>query len=151
MKILSALTYLTAICWLALGCNGIFEPEKWPSYLQQVRNESTHRIVVTAYHEDSSQVKTELLVGQVVEEQADRSRFSVRFGSNDSIHVVFDDSVLVAHRSTNLNELDRHMMSYSSWEYDTLEETRHGPSILMEYTFTNADFEEALEKGIKIE
>jgi hypothetical protein len=96
-------------------------------------------------------VKTELLTGQVVEQQADRSRFSERFGSDDSIHVVFDDSLLMAHRSTNLNELDRHMMSDSSWKYDTLEETRHGPSILMAYTFTDADFEEALEKGRKVE
>ena len=153
MKISSVFICSAAICWLAaIGCNGIFQPEFVTDTISQIQNTSSHQISISAYDLDSLRVQMLLLPGeQQIDTFLEHEPFVI-FSSDDSVFVTFDDSVLMPHQKVNVFDVDRHLMSTSSWEYETVDEYgRFGRLVRVQYTFTNADFEEALEKGIKIE
>jgi hypothetical protein len=151
MKILSVFICSAAICWLAIGCNGIFQPEFETTTVSQVRNASSHQISISAYEKDSIRAMITLLSGENLTDTLYYVYPSSIFSSDDSLFVTFDDSILMPHQKVNTFNVDRHLMENSSWEYDTIYEDRFGQWVQITYTFTNADFEEALVKGIKIE
>ena len=150
MKILPVFTYSTALCWLVLGCNGIFEPEFETEVITRIENQSAHDIELRVIHLDSLDDRIFLGASQSVGDTTlEGSRFLFRA---DSVNVVFDDTLLVGHNRFNSYGVSRDIRNmYDSWDRQVLVEEKYHELLLYQYIFTNADFEEALEKGRKVE
>jgi hypothetical protein len=134
------------IGWLSSGC----EPYQSDTAIRVIQNRSIHGIFIVSYLEDSVLNEINLQTGESTADTVYGNPVSTPFLGHDSVNVIFDDSLLVAHHQV-ADAVDRHLMVSTNWQYEVLEEDRFGRLIRYQYIFTDADFEEALEKGRKVE
>jgi len=145
---------LFALVSIALSFSSCIEEESVSEYL--LSNKSGKPIVIYSYADYF--MNDSVKVADLDENEDTTLYFNVRgkesfvflFSDIDSVRVIFNSNIAVTHsRDTSGGNTNRNITEIESWENSGNEESKFISRYSYEYTFTDADYQEALAANAK--
>ena len=136
-------TYLTFLFTILLLLNSCGIPET--ATYNTIINNSNHDIKILVIFDyqiyDSIMIPIKCHKEYRHLQRGGASKIGVVFGG-DSLIVVFDDSISITHSTQNPQDISRNLYYEENWPGGEVDEYKYR----YEYIFTDADYQEALEK-----